>query len=106
MATVDPGDQGTATSTAGAATINHNGGVITTESLTTAAGATYTMTVTDSAIMAGDVVVASVQYGTSTTGVPAVATITVTNGQVVILIQNIHASAALNGTIKIAYGKL
>ena len=43
-------DRGTATSTAGAVTINHQGGVVTTEALTTAAAAAYAFTLTDSRI--------------------------------------------------------
>jgi hypothetical protein len=101
---IDSGTK-TATATTGAATLNKNAGVITSESLTTAAGATYTLTLTDSTIAAADQVFASVQYGSSTTGTPAIATVTPSAGQVVILVQNIHASAALNGTIKISFAR-
>ena len=99
---VDTGTK-TATAVAGAATLNKNAGVVTSEALTTAAGATYTLTVTDSAVAAADQVTASVQLGTATTGMPAVATVTPAAGSLVIIVQNIHASAALNGTIKIAF---
>ena len=34
---------------------------------------------------------------------PAVTTVTPAAGSLVIIVQNIHASAALNGTIKIAF---
>lgn len=98
-------DAGTKTATAvtGAATLNKMAGVITSESLTTAAAADYTLTLTNSDIAAADQVFASVALGTSTTGIPAVATVTPGAGQVVIVVQNIAASAALNGTIKIAF---
>lgn len=99
---VDSGTK-TATATAGAATLNKSAGVITSEALTTAAGATYTLTLTDSTIAAADQVMASVQLGTATTGMPVVTTVTPAAGSVVIVVQNIHASAALNGTIKISY---
>jgi hypothetical protein len=99
---VDTGTK-TAAATAGAATLNKNAGVITSESLTTAAGATYTLTLTDSTIAAADQVMASVQLGSATTGTPTIATVTPAAGSVVIVVQNIHASAALNGTIKISY---
>ena len=102
---VDTGTK-TATATAGAATLNKGAGVITSEALTTAAGATYTLTITDSAIAAADQVLASVQMGTATTGMPVVARVTPAAGSVVIIIQNIHASAALNGTIKVAFATL
>jgi hypothetical protein len=93
----------TATAVAGAATLNKDAGVITSETLSTIAGASYTLTLTDSSIASADQVFASVQYGTATTGSPDVTLVTPGAGQVVIIIQNIHATAALNGTIKIAF---
>lgn len=90
---------------AGAATANAGAVIVTSEALTTAAGAQYTLTLTNSAINAtasnGDIVTADVWNGTSTTGTPSVATCTPGNGSVVIVVQNVHASAPLNGTIKI-----
>jgi len=99
---IDTGTK-TASATAGAATLNKSAGVITSEALSTAAGATYTLTLTDSAIAATDQVFASVAYGTSTTGTPCVTRVKPGAGSVVIVIQNIHASAALNGSIKISF---
>lgn len=96
-------DNGTATATAGAATLAKLSGVITSESLTTAAGATYTLTITDSVIAATDLVFASVALGTATTGTPVVTTVAPAAGSLVIIIQNIHALAALNGTIKVSF---
>lgn len=98
-------DEGTKTATAaaGAVTLNKSSGVITSESLATAAGATYTLTITDNQIAAVDQVYASVQYGTSTTGSPAISRVMPGAGAVVVVVQNIHASAALNGTIKVAF---
>lgn len=94
----------TATAVAGAVTLNKLGGVITSEvGLTTAAGAQYTLTLTNSTIAAADQVFASVKYGTSTTGTPSIKTITEAAGSVVIVVQNDHASAALNGSIKIKF---
>jgi len=99
---VDTGTK-TAAATAGAATLNKNAGVITSEALTTAAGAQYTLTLTNSQVAAADQVMVSVQLGTATTGTPNVCTVTPAAGSVVIVIQNIHATVALNGTIKIAF---
>lgn len=93
----------TATSTANAATINAQTGVITTEALTTAAGATYTMTLTNSYIQAGSIVLVTVGKGTCTAGMPTVAFVTSATGSTVIILQNIHATNALNGTIKIGF---
>jgi hypothetical protein len=96
-------DNGTATATAGAATLAKNHGKITSESLTTAAGATYTLTITDSRIAATDLVYASVAMGTATTGVPVITTVKPAAGSVAIIIQNIAAAAALNGTIVVSF---
>jgi len=96
-------DVGTATSTANAATINKQCGLITTEALTTAAGATYTMTVTNAAVNASSIVLCTVGKGTCTAGMPAVAFVTAAAGSVVIILQNIHSANALNGTIKIGF---
>jgi hypothetical protein len=94
---------GTATSTANAATINAQTGVITTEALTTAAGATYTMTLTNKYIQAGSIVLATVGKGTDTAGMPVVAFVTPAAGSAVIILQNIHSADALNGTLKIGF---
>lgn len=103
---VNPGDDGFATSTAGAATINHTGGVITTEALSTAAAATYTMTLTNNDIAANSAVMVSIGNGTNSAGAPVVTTVTPAAGSVVIVIKNVHASAALNGTLTIAFAVL
>lgn len=99
---VDTGTK-TATATGGAATLAKDSGKITSESLTTAAGATYTLTLTNSAIAAADMVFASVALGTATTGMPVITRVTPGATSVVIVVQNIHASAALNGTIVISF---
>lgn len=93
----------TATATAGAATLNKDSGLITSESLTTAAAAEYTLTLTNSSIAAGDYVFASVQNGTNTKGPIYVTTVTPGSGSVVIKVLNGAASDALDGTIKIAF---
>lgn len=96
-------DTGTATATAGAATLAKVAGKITSEALTTAAGALYTLTITNTKIEATDIVFASVAYGTSTTGTPVVTRVTPTANSLVIILQNIHASAALNGTVVVSF---
>jgi len=93
----------TATATTGAATLNTASGIVTSESISTAAGANYTLTITNSAIAATDIVLASVQFGTATTGTPEVTNVTPAAGSLVIIIKNTHASAAFNGTIKVAF---
>lgn len=102
---IDSGTK-TATATSGAATLAKSAGVITSEALSTAAGASYTLTLTNSAIAAGDQVLASVALGTATTGTPLITTVKEGAGSVVIIVQNVHASAALNGTIRVKFAVL
>lgn len=102
---IDSGTK-TATATAGAATLNKNSGKITSEALTTAAAAEYTLTLTNSAIAAADIVLASVAYGTATAGAPTVGRIKPAAGSVTIVIRNEHATAALDGTLVISFAVL
>lgn len=74
---------------------------ITTESLTTAAAAEYTLTLTDARITANSFVWASVGLGSSTAGTPGIGGITPAAGSCVITVTNLHASNAFNGTLKI-----
>lgn len=94
---------GTATATAGAATLNAESGVVTSESITTAAAASYTLTITNDKIKATDMVMASVAMGTATTGEPVISRVTPANGSLVIIVRNNAAAAALNGTIKVSF---
>ena len=96
-------DRGTATATAGAATLNKQSGVITSESLTTAAAATYTLTLTNSTITAASIVTVTLANGTNTQGTLDTGLVTPGSGSVTIQVRNIHASQALNGTIKIGF---
>lgn len=94
----------TATASSGAATLNAAGsGVITSEDLTTAAGSNYTLTLTNSMIASGDIVLASVRNGGSTQGEPMIETVTPADGSVVIIVRNNAGSDALNGSIKISF---
>lgn len=97
---------GSATSTAGAATVNTQTGQVTTEALTTAAGATYSFVLTNALINAQSIVLVSIGKGTATTGVPAVTTVTPASGSATIVVQNVAAAAALNGTITINFAVL
>lgn len=98
------GARASAEATAGAATVNAQRGYVTSEALTTAAGAAYTLTLTNSRIAAASHVVATVEDGTNTQGIPVVGTVKVTAaGTAVIKVYNLHASQALNGTILISF---
>lgn len=92
---------GTATGTSNASTLANKCGVITTESVTTAAGVAYTETITDTVVAATDICLASAS--TAGTGTPAVARVTPAAGSLVILVANIHASAAFNNTLLITF---
>lgn len=96
-------DSGTATATAGAATLSKMAGVITSEALTTAAGAEYTLTVTNTGVAAADIVLCSVANGTNTTASPSITTVTPGAGSFVVKVLNENTASALNGTIKISF---
>lgn len=95
-------EMGTATASSGAATLNAYIGKITTEALSTAAAAEYTLTLTNNKIGANDFVLVSVDKKSSA-GSPALGECTVTAGQVIITISNVHASAAFNAAIQINF---
>jgi hypothetical protein len=99
---VDTGAK-TATASSGAATLNKMSGVITTEALTTAGLADYTLTLTNSDIAVGDVVLASIGNGTNTAGDPVQGAVTPGAGSAVIVVRNAHATAALNGTLIVGF---
>lgn len=92
----------TATASAGAATLNKRLGVVTSESITTAAAADYTLTLANSTIAASSVVLASASI-TTAGGEAAVTNVAVTAGQVVIKVRNIAASGSFAGPITIAF---
>lgn len=96
----------TATAVGGAATLNKASGKITSEALTTAAGASYTLTLTDSAIAAADTVFVSVANGTNTTGLPVVGLVTPGAGLVTIIVNNMAPAAAFNGTLVISFASM
>lgn len=99
---VDTTGFGTATSTAGAATTQTQSSVVTTEALTTIAGATYTFTLTNALINANSVVIPIAGRGTATTGGLTPIYVTPAAGSCVVIFQNVTL-AAVNGTTKIAF---
>jgi 2-methylisocitrate lyase-like PEP mutase family enzyme len=78
-------------------------GEATSGALTTAAGATASLTITDAKIAATSKVFVSIKNGTNAQGVPVVSEVTPGAGSATVVVQNIHASAALNGTLKLEY---
>ena len=93
----------TATSTAGAATLNTQAGTVTTESLSTAAGATYSFTLTNSLITTASAPPYVGFYSkTNTGGQVTVQSVTVGAGSAVIVIEN-SGTTAFNGTFVLAF---
>ena len=90
------------TAASGAATLNWENCEVTTESLTTAQNAIYTLTLTNSVIKTTSFVLVTVGNGTNSAGTPMLGIATPAAGSVVITVINKHASAvAFNGTLKI-----
>jgi hypothetical protein len=83
-------------------TANGTAGVITTSSLTTAGGANYAITWTNSFINSSSVILLSIMGGTNTTQ-NITLNATAGSGTSTLTIYNISAATALNGTIFISY---
>lgn len=94
---------GTAIASSATVTLNARSGRVTTQSLTTAAGGTYTLTINNSLVASNFVVLANIAGGTNTTGVPVLLSAVPGSGTITITIRNIDASAAFNGNLVIAY---
>ena len=94
----------TASATAGAATLHQPSGVITSESLTTAQNADYTLTLTNNKVTASDIVQVTIGNGTNSVGSPVLRTVAVAANTITVVIRNMHASAvAFNGTLKVFF---
>lgn len=84
-----------------AVTINKTQAVVTTESLTTAAGASQAITVTNNKVSVGDILLVTINGGTNTTGSVEIKAVATANTATITL-TNRHASAAFNGTFILA----
>lgn len=95
---------GTVTAASAAATLNAQAGVITSEALTTAQNAFYTLVLTNNKIAATSLVFATVEDGSNTQGTPMIGQVKPGAGTCTIEVINKHAtSEALNGTLKIRF---
>ena len=92
-----------ATAVSTAVTCNADVFRITSESLTTAAAAEYTLTMTNKLINANSIVLLSVAKGTSTQGTLACWEVKPWAWSCVLTVTNTHATEALNGTIVIRW---
>ena len=93
----------TATGAALAATCSAPAGVVTTEALTTAAGAEQTYVITNTRVKATDIVLVQAGNGTNTTVAPQVCSVTPTANTSTVVFTNVHAASALNGTITLSF---
>ena len=92
----------TGTTSTNAVTINAPTGMITSEALTTAAGSAQAITLTNSYIASTDHLFVTRNGGTSTTGTLEINAVA-GSGTATITLTNRHASAAFNGTFKLAF---
>lgn len=83
-------------------TINSRTGVITTVSLTTGSGNTETFTVTNSKVLAGSSIVATVNKNGSN-GDFAVSVDNVADGSFDVIVKNVHSGQSANDAIKINF---
>lgn len=94
----------TGTAAAGAVTLAGLNGKVTTEALTTAQNASYTLTITNSQVAAADTAFVSLANGTNSQGTPVVVRVTPGAGTLTIIVKNMHDSAqALNGTLVVSF---
>lgn len=98
-----PPAKGTATAVAGAATLHMPAGKVTTESLTTASGAVYTLVLTNSLISPSSLVFVSVATGTNTAPGLLLRRVQPGSGSVEIHVENEPGGGALNGTIVLSF---
>lgn len=94
----------TATGTGGTstATLSESAGVVTTDAITTAAAANHVMTITNTKVAVGDIILLSQQGGTTSTGTPLFSAVAGA-GTIVVTIMNKHASAAFNAALVFAF---
>lgn len=101
------GNCGTATAsgngTAATATLANKCGVITTESLTGPTASEYTLTLTNTVISTGDIILWSVANGTNTTGLGGAMRATPTAASTGAFVVRQMSSASFNGTLTIRY---
>jgi hypothetical protein len=100
-ATLDA-DSGTVTLVSNAGTVSKMAGVITSEALTTAAGASQALTITNTLCASTSIILVTRSGGTSAGGTPIIKAVP-GSGSFVITLDNKHASAAFDGTFILSY---
>ena len=92
----------TGTAKAGTITLNGGKGIITTEALATAAGATYTLELANPQIEETSLLMLTVSNGANTAGLPVIAKLVVADQTATITIKNAGATA-FNGTLVVQF---
>lgn len=100
---IDKANVTQASSNTTAVTITTQAGIITSQSMTTAANSVLQFTVGSTMVSANSVVLANLMNYAGSAGLPSLYIDNTTNGSFVVTIQNHHDSAALNGAVKISY---
>lgn len=95
-------DSGTVTLSSNAGTVSKMAGVITTESLTTAAGASQALVITNTLVTTTSIVLVTRTGGTSAGGTPIIKAVPTAN-TITIALDNKHASAAFDGTFILSF---
>jgi hypothetical protein len=85
-----------------AGTVSKMAGVITTESLTTAAGSGQALTITNTLCATTSILLVTRTGGTSAAGTPVIKAVP-GNGSFVITLDNKHAAAAFDGTFILSF---
>lgn len=102
VGTVMIGDSCTATASAGAATCSAQRMVITSESLTTAAGTDYNLTVTNTRVTSSSIILCSGANGTNSTEGVGIRRTQPGSGSFVVRVRNDNTLSAFNGTVKVS----
>jgi hypothetical protein len=92
-----------ATASSGAATLEAQAGIVTSEALTTAAGSDYSCVITNALVKSTSHVLVAVDNNTNTTEGIHVTRVTPASGSFTVRVRNGHASSALNGSIKMNF---
>ncbi len=94
----------TASGTGGTSTVtlSKQNGVITTDAITTAAGAAHVITVTNTLVAATSRILVTLDKNGSA-GTPVITSVTPGSGSFTVEISNLHASAAVNAALKVHF---
>ena len=93
---------GTGTAVGTAATLNQPAGAITTAALSTPAGGTHQLTVTNSYVNTTSMVRCAIGVGTNTGGIPVLGTVTATGTTFIVKIHN-AGTTAFDGTLVVSF---